>query len=111
MAGQAPDLGDILWLSRDPTAGHEQAGHRPVIVLSPRAYNTLSGLAIVVPVTSRQRGRPFEIPLPDGLPIRGAVLADQLRSIDWRARRTKYGGQLPLNVSAIVRATTRRLLE
>ena len=107
----APDRGDLVWLNFTPQAGHEQAGHRPAIVLSPRAYNARAGLAIVVPVTTRPKGRPFEVPLPPGLAVRGVVLADQVRSVDWSARGVERAGRLPADTEALVRGTARRLLE
>jgi mRNA interferase MazF len=111
MAVVPPDRGDLVWLSFDPGAGHEQAGHRPAVVLSPRSYNTRSGLAVVVPVTTRPKGRPFEVPLPDGLRVRGVVLTDQVRSVDWSARAVQLAGRLPVETEALVRGTARRLLE
>jgi len=82
-----PDRGDIVWLQFDPQAGHEQAGHRPAFVVSPRAYNTKVGLALFCPITSRAKGYPFEVPLPKGGKARGAILSDQLKSLDWKARK------------------------
>ena len=79
----------------DPQAGHEQTGRRPAVVLSPRVYNSRAGLAIFCPVTSQIKGYPFEVVLPDGLPIAGAALADQVRSLDWRARRAERICKLP----------------
>jgi len=86
-ARYVPDRGDAVWLTFDPHAGHEQSGRRPAVVVSPRRYNTLSGLAVFCPVTSQIKGYPFEVLLPSGLPIEGAVLSDQVRSLDWRARK------------------------
>jgi len=111
VAAAPPDRGDLVWLNFTPQAGHEQAGHRPAVVLSPRAYNGRSGLALVVPVTTRPKGRPFEIALPSGLPVRGVVLADQVRSVDWSARAVEHAGHLPSETEALVRGTARRLLE
>jgi mRNA interferase MazF len=82
-----PDRGDIVWLQFNPQAGHEQAGHRPAFVVSPRAYNRKVGLALFCPVTSRVKGYPFEVRLPEEGKVQGAVLADQLKSLDWRARK------------------------
>jgi mRNA interferase MazF len=82
-----PDRGDAVWLTFDPQSGHEQSGRRPAVVLSPRAYNSKTSLAIFCPVTSRVKGYPFEVLIPEGLPLEGAVLADQIRSLDWKARR------------------------
>lgn len=79
-----------MWLEFTPQAGHEQAGHRPNLVLSPRNYNERSGLALFCPVTSKIRGYPFEVRLPPSGPVIGVVLADQLRSQDWRARHVKF---------------------
>jgi len=83
-----PEQGDIVWLEFDPQAGHEQAGHRPAVVLSRKAYNRKTGLAIFCPITSRVKGYPFEVNV-DGEKIRGAVLSDQVKSLDWKARRAK----------------------
>jgi mRNA interferase MazF len=93
-----PDAGDLIWLTFDPQAGREQAGRRPAIVLSPAVYNKKSGLALVCPVTSRAKGYPFEVPLPAGLPVTGAILADHLKSVDWRERRAEFAAALPPEV-------------
>lgn len=82
-----PDRGDIVWLQFDPQAGHEQAGRRPAFVVSPRAYNQKVGLGLFCPVTSQIKGYPFEVPLPGNGKAQGAILSDQLRSLDWRARK------------------------
>jgi len=82
-----PQRGDIVWLQFDPQAGHEQAGRRPAFVVSPRAYNSKVGLALFCPITSRVKGYPFEVPLPEEGKARGAVLSDQIKSLDWRARK------------------------
>lgn len=79
-----------MWLTFDPQAGHEQAGVRPAVVLSPLKYNERSSLIIVVPVTRQIKGYPFEVLLPADLPVTGAVLADQIKSIDWRAREARF---------------------
>ena len=81
-----PDRGDIVWLQFDPQAGHEQAGRRPAFVVSPRTYNRKVGLALFCPITSRVKGYPFEVLLPKGGKARGAILSDQLKSLDWRVR-------------------------
>jgi len=90
-----PERGDLIWLSFDPQTGHEQAGRRPAVVLSPSRYNRIAGLAVVVPVTSQVKGYPFEVILPAGLPVGGAVLADHLKNLDWRARKAERIGALP----------------
>lgn len=90
-----PERGDIVWLSVDPQAGHEQAGRRPAVILSPAAYNRGSGLAVVVPITSQIKGYPFEVQVPGGLRVKGVVLADHLKSVDWRARNAEQIDELP----------------
>ena len=96
MADYIPDRGDIVWLTLDPQAGHEQAGRRPVVVLSPRSYNARVGLALFCPVTSKMKGYPFEVRLPESVSVEGVVLADQVKSLDWRARRAEFLARLSL---------------
>jgi len=84
-----PDRGDMIWLTFDPQAGREQAGRRPALVLSPALYNRRTSLAVVCPITSQVKGYPFEVPLPDGGPLQGAVLADHLKNVDWRQRQAQ----------------------
>jgi len=86
-SGYVPERGDAVWITLDPQAGHEQKGRRPALVLSPLAYNGLVGLALLCPITSRVKGYPFEVALPDGLPVSGAVLSDQVKSLDWKVRQ------------------------
>ncbi len=93
-----PDRGDLVWLNFNPQAGHEQAGHRPALVLSPREYNEKSSVALFCPITSTVKGYPFEVELPHGAPIGGAVLADQVRSLDWRARPLTFAAVAPRQV-------------
>ena len=93
-----PDRGDIVWLQFNPQAGHEQAGHRPALVISPMPYNRKVGLALFCPISSRVKGYPFEVELPPGLPVAGAILADQIKSLDWRVRRVKRIGIAPQEV-------------
>ncbi len=90
-----PDRGDIVWLQFAPQAGHEHSGHRPALVISPRAYNAKVGLAIFCPITSRVKGYPFEVVLPAGGKATGAVLADQVKSLDWKARKAKLLARAP----------------
>jgi mRNA interferase MazF len=85
-----PDRGDIVWLNFSPHAGHEQAGNRPALVLSPRDYNDKVGLAVFCPITSRVKDFPFEVLLPEGFRIAGVVLADQVKSLDWRSRQVEF---------------------
>lgn len=95
-AGYVPDRGDLVWLRFDPQAGNEQAGHRPALVVSPRSYNRRVGLALFCPITAQVKGYPFEVLLPEGLGVQGAVLSDQLKSLDWRARKAKHIARLPM---------------
>lgn len=105
-AGFVPERGDVVWLTFDPQAGHEQAVRRPAVVLSPAIYNAKSGLALFVPITSQVKGYPFEIVLPEGLDVSGAVLADHVKSLDWRARRAELLCRLPADIAAqVVRRT------
>jgi mRNA interferase MazF len=90
-----PRRGDIVWLSFSPQTGHEQAGRRPALVLSPSAYNSKVGLALCCPITSRVKDYPFEVPVPKDLAVAGVVLADQVKSLDWRARRAELIARLP----------------
>jgi mRNA interferase MazF len=80
-----PDRGDVVWISLDPRSGHEQAGRRPALVLSPVAYNRKVGLALFCPITGQVKGFPFEVPLPAGLAVTGVILSDQVKSLYWRA--------------------------
>jgi mRNA interferase MazF len=93
-----PDRGDLVWLSFTPQAGHEQAGRRPALVISPAAYNGKVGLALLCPITSQVKGYPFEVGIGDGISIGGAVLADQVKSLDWRARAAEYADRAPAAV-------------
>jgi mRNA interferase MazF len=96
--GDCPERGHLIWLPLDPTRGHEQAGRRPALVLSPSSYNGRTGLAVICPVTSRSKGYPFEVALPTGLTVSGVVLADQVRSIDWVARGVSFAEVAPPEV-------------
>jgi mRNA interferase MazF len=97
-----PERGDAVWITLDPQAGHERAGRRPALVLSPSVYNRKVGLALFCPITSQVKGYPFEVPLPAGLPIAGVVGADQVKSLDWRARKATYISAIPVQVVAEV---------
>ncbi|MEM9951709.1 MAG: endoribonuclease MazF [Chloroflexota bacterium] len=85
-----PDRGDAIWLQFNPQTGHEQAGHRPALVLSPKTYNKKVGLMICCPITTKVKGYPFEVQLPDDTEITGVVLSDQVKSLDWQARKAKF---------------------
>ncbi len=97
-----PQRGDVVRITLNPQAGHEQAGRRPALVLSPAAYNGRVGLAILCPLTNQIKGYPFEVVIPEDLPVTGAVLADQVKSLDWRARHAERIGTLPPQVVADV---------
>ena len=90
-----PERGDAVWVSFDPQPGHEQAGRRPALVLSPSAYNRRVGLAVFCPITSQIKGYPFEVVIPAGLGVTGAVLSDQVKSLDWQARNAELICSLP----------------
>lgn len=99
-----PDRGDIVWLQFNPQAGHEQAGMRPALVVSPRAYNGKVGLGVFCPITSNVKGYPFEVVLPQGLKVTGAILSDQIKSLDWRVRTAKRITRAPKDVVSEVLA-------
>jgi mRNA interferase MazF len=99
-----PDRGDLVWLESTPQTGSEQAGRRPALVISPKAYNAKVGLALFCPVTSRVKGYPFEVVLPECAGVIGVVLADQLKSLDWRARKAKLIERASSEVLAMVTA-------
>ena len=90
-----PERGDVVWLQFNPQAGHEQAGHRPALVVSPRSYNRKVGLALFCPITAQVKGYPFEVVLPAGMKAKGAVLSDQVKSLDWRVRKAKRVATVP----------------
>ena len=97
-----PERGDIVWITLNPTAGHEQTGRRPALILSPGAYNAKVGLAILCPITSRVKGYPFEVRIPEGLPVQGVVLSDQAKSLDWRAREAEFACRVPMKSTLLV---------
>ena len=94
-AGYVPDRGDVVWISLDPQAGHEQAGRRPALILTPIEYNEKTGLAIACPITGQVKGFPFEVQVPPDLPVSGVVLADHAKGLDWRARKATRICHLP----------------
>jgi len=102
-----PARGDIVWLDFDPQAGREQAGRRPAFVLSPGPYNERVGLALCCPVTSQVKGYPFEVAVPAGLGVSGVVLADQVKSLDWRRRRAVFVAAMP---EATVQEVSRKVM-
>ncbi len=105
-----PDAGDLVWLTFDPQAGHEQLGRRPALILSPRAYNAKARLAIACPITSQIKGYPFEVALPAGGKIAGAILADHVKNLDWHARRIVFESTAPADTLTEVRQRLRVLI-
>ena len=103
-----PDAGDVIWLQFDPQAGHEQSGHRPAVVLSPASYNGRAGMAICCPTTTRIKGYPFEVALTGAPP--SVVLADQVKSLDWRARKATHKGRVTPAELAELRAKLATLI-
>lgn len=89
------DRGDLVWINFNPQAGHEQAGRRSAIVLSPKAFNEMTGFASVCPITHTVRGWGYEVLLPDGLAFNGVILTDQIKNLDWRARQMEIVGKVP----------------
>jgi mRNA interferase MazF len=106
-----PERGDVVWISLNPQAGHEQAGRRPAVVVSPRSYNGKVGLGLFCPITSQAKSYPFEVVIPAGLPVSGVVLADQVKSLDWRARQAEFAARLPAHTGAEVVGKLAVLLE
>jgi mRNA interferase MazF len=96
--GYVPERGDVVWITLAPQAGHEQAGRRPAVVLSPLAYNGKVGLALLCPLTNQIKGYPYEVLIPAGLLVGGAILADQIKSLDWRVRQAEWVCRLPHDV-------------
>ncbi len=94
-----PDRGDFVWINMNPQAGHKQAGRRPAIVLSPIEYNKKVGLALFCPITNQIKGYPFEVIIPDGLNVRGVILSDQVKSLDWMERNTEFIDKSPDSTS------------
>ncbi len=103
-----PEAGDIVWISFDPQAGHEQAGHRPTVVLSPASYNAKTSLMVCCPMTTQIKNYPFEVLVAGAIP--SAVLADQVKSLNWRKRRAKRKGAISAAELADVRAKLRALI-
>lgn len=90
-----PEQGDLIWIQFNPQAGHEQAGTRPAIIISPSSYNGTVGLALMCPITSKIKGYPFEVRLPAKFKITGAILSDQIKNLDWRARKAEFISKAP----------------
>lgn len=111
MKSYVPDRGDVVWLQSNPQAGHEQAGRRPAIILSPAAYNGRVGLALLCPITRQAKGYPFEVRLEGTEGVAGVVLADQIKSLDWRIRHAEFAGRATASVTLEVLQKLGTLLE
>jgi mRNA interferase MazF len=105
-----PQRGDVVWITLNPQAGHEQAGRRPAVILSPQAYNARVGLALLCPITSQVKGYPFEVAIPTGLPVSGVILSDHIKSMDWRVRKAERVCSLLPQTTAEVLAKLETLL-
>ncbi len=105
-----PERGDVVWLSFNPQLGHEQAGRRPALVLSPAVYNRTVGLAVFCPITNQIKGYPFEVVIPSGQGVTGAVLSDQVKSFDWRIRQAELICTLPNSLVTAVLQTLENLI-
>lgn len=105
-----PSKGDVVWLEFSPQAGHEQAGHRPALCISPIEYNRKVGLAIFCPITAHSKDYPFEVHLPQSIEISGVILSDHVKSLDWKARKAKFVCSIPINHLNEVVAKLRTLL-
>ena len=92
--GYVPERGDVVWLDFDPQAGHEQSGRRPAFVVSPASYNGKTGLMLCCPITSQVKGYPFEVEVVGSADVRGVILADQVKSLDWQVRKAEKKGMV-----------------
>ncbi len=111
VAPYCPDRQDLIWIDFEPQSGREITKYRPALVLSPASYNGKVGLAILCPITSQEKGYPFEVKIPAGLGVTGVILADQAKSMDWRVRQAEYIAQLPVRIHQQVLAKLTVLLE
>ena len=109
--GYVPERGDVVWLDFDPQAGHEQSGRRPAFVLSPATYNVKTGLMLCCPITSQVKGYPFEVSVEGAARVRGVILADQVKSLDWQVRRAEKKGKVSKAVLEEVVSKVRAILE
>ena len=106
-----PDKRDIVWLEFNPQTGHEQSGHRPALVISPKSYNQKVGLALFCPITNHIKGYPFEVVIPSGSKIEGAILSDQIKNLDWHSRKANFISKLPHNIFNEVIEKIKTLIE
>lgn len=105
-----PEMGDLAWVNLDPRVGHEQSGNRPTVILSPYGYHAKTPYIVICPITSNLKPYPFKVVLPGGLPIQGAVLVDQVKSVDRWARGCDVVGRVPEDVMADIRGRLASLL-
>lgn len=110
MSGTIPDHGDVVWLNFDPHLGHEQAGRRPALILSHSYYNRRTGMLVCCPITSKIKHHPFEVVIPAGLRVSGAVLSDQIRCVDYAARDLIFIYTIPNEVTLEVLAKVNSLI-
>lgn len=106
MSAYVPDRGDFIWMNFTPQSGHEQAGKRPALVLSPKEYNKKTGLLIACPITSKVKGYPFEV-IVTGRKIKGVILSDQVKSLDWKARKASFAEKA---ADSVISETQEKLL-
>lgn len=99
MDNYIPNRGDVVWINMNPQVGHEQSGRRPAVVLSPYSYNAKVGLALFSPVTNQIKGYPFEVIIPEGFKVTGAILSDQVKSLDWKVRNAEFFDRIPESVT------------
>ena len=108
---RVPSRGDAVWITLNPQAGHEQSGRRPAAVISPSSYNEKTGLMVCCPITGQVKGYPFEAQIPAGLKVEGVILSDQVKCLDWRARKAELICRLPESVMSEVIGKMKALLE
>ena len=99
MDNYIPNRGDVVWINMNPQVGHEQSGRRPAVVLSPYSYHAKVGLALFSPVTNQIKGYPFEVIIPEGFKVTGAILSDQVKSLDWKVRNAEFFDKIPESVA------------
>ena len=105
-----PERGDAVWIDMNPQSGHEEAGRRPALILSPGFYNKKAGLALLCPITNQMKGYPFEIVIPQGLNVSGVILSDQIKSFDWKTRRAEFIQGIPERIVLAVLKKIHKLL-
>ena len=94
MTTYVPSRGDLVWINFNPQVGHERAGRRPALILSPANYNSKVGLAFLCPITSKIKGYPFEVALPQKLSVNVVILSDQVKNLDWKSKNVELIGKL-----------------